>query len=170
MKWLRFAVQGIDAFNEIIEKTIRWLILFIMSITIYHVVLRYFFDAPTIWAYELSGLLFAPLWFLVGGYVLLKNIHVRMDIFYRRLTPRKQAIIDLATYTFFFFYCGLILIYGWEYSWLSFIRQKRSARSLWRPTLWPFDAAIPVGAGLILLAGMAKYIRDLYIAITGRRL
>ena len=170
MKWLRLAVQCIDDFSEIIAKTVSWIIIITMSTTIYAVVMRYFFDAPTIWAYELGGLLLAPFWLLAGGYVLLQNAHVRMDVFYRRLTPRKQAILDLVTYTLFFFYCGLILIYGWEYSWLSFIRQKRSARSLWRPILWPFDAAIPVGAGLILLAGMAKYIRDLYTAITGRRL
>jgi len=170
MKWLRSAVQRIDASNEIIAKTVRWLIPVIMCITVYNVVLRYLFDAPTTWAYELAGLLLGPFWLLCGGYVLLKDAHVRMDIFYRHFTPRKQAIMDLVTYTLFLFYCSLILIYGWDFFWLSVIRQTRSSKSIWRPLLWPFNAAIPIGAALILLAGIAKYIRDLYIAITGRRL
>jgi len=169
MKWLKFAVQRVDAFSEIIAKTVSWLILFTMSITVYDAVMRYFFNAPTIWAYELGGLLLAPFWLLAGGYVLLQDAHVRMDVLYRRLTPRRQAIMDLVTYALFFFYCSLILIYGWDYFWLSFIRQDHS-RSLWKPILWPFKVMIPAGAGLILLAGIAKYIRDLYIAITGRPL
>lgn len=169
MKWLRFVVQRIDAFSEIIAKTVRWLILITMSITVYDVVLRYLFESPTIWAYELSGLLLGPFWLLCGGYVLSKDAHVRMDVFYRRLPPRGQAIMDLATHTLFFFYCSLILIYGWNYFWLSLIRNEHS-RSVWGPPVWPFAAVLPVGAGLLLLAGIAKYIRDLYTAITGRSL
>jgi TRAP-type mannitol/chloroaromatic compound transport system permease small subunit len=42
--------------------------------------------------------------------------------------------------------------------------------TMWKPLLWPFKVWLPVGVGLILLAGIAKYIRDLYIAITGRPL
>ncbi|MBA7700587.1 hypothetical protein ES703_109303 [subsurface metagenome] len=169
MRWIRALVKGINGSSTITANTIRWLVLIIMSITVYDVVMRYFFNAPTVWAYELAGLLLGPLWLLGGAYVLLHDGHVRLDILYRRFSPRKQAIIDMVTFTLLFFYCSLILIYGWDYFWLSFTRQGRS-RTLWKPILWPFKAMIPAGAGLILLAGIAKYIRDLYIAITGRPL
>jgi len=169
MKWLRLIVERIDASSRIIAKTISWLVLFTMSITVYDAVMRYFFDDPTVWAYELGGLLLGPFWLLGGAYVLLQDAHVRMDIFHRRLNPRKQAILDLVTYTLFLFYCSLILIYGIDHFWTSFIRQDHS-RTLWKPLLWPFRVWLPVGAGLILIAGIAKYIRDFYMAITGRRL
>lgn len=169
MKWLRLIVQRIDGFSEIIAKSIRWIILFLMCITMYDVVMRYFFNAPTIWAYQLAGLLFAPLWLLAGAWLLSQDEHVRMDVIYLRFTSRGRAIIDLVTYTFFFFYCILILTYGWDWFWLSFIRQEH-LRTIWKPLLWPFKAAIPIGAGLILLAGIAKYIRDFHMAITGRTL
>lgn len=169
MKWLQLFVKGIDTFSLKIAKTVRWLILIIMSITVFDVVMRYFFNDPTIWAYDLSGLLLGPFWLLGGAYLLLQDGHVRMDVLYRRLTPRKQAILDLVMYTFFFYYCIFIVIYGWDYFWLSFARQEVS-RGLWHTILWPFKVWIPVGVGLILFAGIAKYIRDLYIAITGRRL
>jgi len=167
VKWLRFTVQRIDGFIEIITKSVCWLILVLMSITFYDVVMRYFFNAPTIWAYELVGLLFAPLWLLTGAYLLSHNEHVRMDIFYRHLSPRKKAIMDLVTYTLFLFYSISILVYGWEWFCLSFTRQDHS-QTIWRPILWPFKVFIPIGVGLLLFAGLAKYIRDLYIAITGR--
>ena len=169
MKWLALVVGRIDSFNTILVKVVSLLVLVSMSITLYDVVLRYFFAAPTIWAYELGGLLLGPFWLLGGGYVLLQNAHVRMDVLHRRLSPRGQAIIDLATYTFFLFYCTLILIYGIDHTWTSFLRQDHS-RTIWKPLLWPWRAMIPAGAALILVAGIAKYISDFYVAITGRRL
>jgi TRAP-type mannitol/chloroaromatic compound transport system permease small subunit len=169
MRWIRALVKGIDGFSTITANTIRWLVLIIMSITVYDVVLRYFFNDPTIWAYELSGLLLGPFWLLGGAYVLLHDGHVRLDILYRRFSPRKQAIIDLVTFTLLFFYCGLILIHGWDYFLFSFSRFEHSL-TMWGPPIWPFKLVIVIGAALILLQGIAKYIRDLYMGITGRRL
>lgn len=169
MKWLRLFTQRSDDVNEFFAKAVSWLILIIMVVTVYDVIMRYFFNSPTIWAYSLGGLLLAPLWLLSGGYVLSQNAHVRMDVFYRRLSPRKQAILDLITYTLFLFYVILILKFGWNHFWLSFIREEH-LRAIWKPLMWPFKLAIPVGIFLILMAGIAKYIRDFHMAITGRQL
>jgi TRAP-type mannitol/chloroaromatic compound transport system permease small subunit len=140
-----------------------------ISVTIFDVIMRYFLRAPTIWAYELTGLLFGPFWLLGGAYVLKEKAHVSFDLFYRRLSFRGQAIMDLVTYTLFFYYCTLILTFGWDHFMLAFTKNQHTS-SLWGPPLAPFWLAIPVGAGLILLAGVAKYLRDLYMAITGRPL
>jgi TRAP-type mannitol/chloroaromatic compound transport system permease small subunit len=169
MKQLRLILRAIDASGDMVPKYACWLILVIMALTFYDVVVRYFFNAPTIWIYEFVGLLFGPLWLLVGAYLLTHDEHVRMDILWRRFTPRQQAIVDLITYTLFFFYVILVLVYGWDYFLTSFIRGGQS-RTIWHPYLWPFKLFIPIGVGLMLLTGIAKYIRDLYMAITGRRL
>lgn len=66
MRWIRALVKGINGFSTITANTIRWLVLIMMSITAYDVVARYFFNSPTIWAYELVGLLLGSFW-LVGG-------------------------------------------------------------------------------------------------------
>jgi TRAP-type mannitol/chloroaromatic compound transport system permease small subunit len=133
------------------------------------VVMRYFFNSPTVWAYELSGWLLGPLWLLGGAYVLLHDEHVRLDILYKRFTPRKRAIIDLVTFTLFLFYCSLILIYGWDYFLYSFAKNEHSL-TVWGPPIWPLKLMIPVGAAFILLQGIAKYIRDFHMAVTGRQL
>ena len=169
MKWLALVVRRIDQSNNVIVKVVSLLVLVSMTTTLYDVIMRYFFHAPTIWAYELGGLLLGPFWLLGGGYVLLQDAHVRMDVLHRRLSYRSQAIVDLVTYTFFLFYCSLILIYGIDHTWTSFIRQDHS-RTLWKPLLWPWRAIVPLGAALILVAGIAKYARDFHMAITGRRL
>ena len=169
MKWLRPSVRGIDSFTDTVGKVIRWLVLVIMSITVYDVIMRYFFNAPTIWAYELSGLLLGPFWLLAGGYVILHDGHVRLDVLFRRFSPRAQSIIDLVTHPLLFFYCIVVMIKGWDYFWFSFMRHEHTV-TVWGPPIWPFKLIILIGVGLFLLQGVAKYIRDLYIGITGRAL
>ncbi len=169
MKWLQLFVEGIDTFSLKIAKTVRWLVIIIMSITVFNVVMRYFFDDPTIWAYPLSGLLLGPFWLLAGGYVILHGGHVRLDILFRRLSPRGQAIIDLVTHPLLFFYCVLVIIKGWDYFLFSLMMYEHTV-SVWGPLIWPFKLIIPIGAGLFLLQGVAMYIRALYIGITGRAL
>jgi TRAP-type mannitol/chloroaromatic compound transport system permease small subunit len=169
MRWIKAIIKGINGFSTITANTTRWLVLIIVSITVYDVVMRYFFNSPTVWAYELSGWLLGPLWLLGGAYVLLHDEHVRLDILYKRFTPRKRAIIDLVTFTLFLFYCSLILIYGWDYFLYSFAKNEHSL-TVWGPPIWPLKLMIPVGAAFILLQGVAKYIRDFHMAVTGRQL
>lgn len=169
MKWLRLTVKAIDLSSDVVAKYACWVILALMSFTFYDVVMRYFFNSPTVWAYELSGWLLGPLWLLGGAYVLLHDEHVRLDILYQRFSPRKRAIIDLVTFTLLFFYCSLILIYGWDYFLYSFAKNEHSL-TVWGPPIWPLKLMIPVGAAFILLQGVAKYIRDFHMAITGRQL
>ena len=90
-----------------------------------------------------------------------------MDLVFLSFSNRKKAIFDLITFSLFFFYFGTIVFYGWQ-DWYTGLIHNEHSRSVWRPVLWPFKLAIPVGVSLLLLAGIGKYIRDLYTAITGR--
>jgi TRAP-type mannitol/chloroaromatic compound transport system permease small subunit len=164
---LRKAVQFMDSLSAVAAKCAKWFIPIFVAVTIFDVALRYFFQSPTLWARELVALLFGPMWMLSGAYLLTTDYQVRMDLVYYRFSARKKAIVDLMTFTLFFFYFGIIVFYGWQDWWSGFINNEHS-RSVWRPVLWPFKLAIPVGVSLLLIAGFAKYIRDLYVAITGR--
>ncbi|MFO8241149.1 MAG: TRAP transporter small permease subunit [Dissulfuribacterales bacterium] len=167
MDKLRIVVRYIDWLCEGAAKGIMWLILVYVAVTFVDVILRYFFQAPTIWARELVALLFGPLWLLTGAYLLSTNQHVRMDLLFHRFSKRKQAIVDLITFTLFFMYLSIMAFYSWEDWWSCFTFGERT-RSVWAPQEWPFVLAMPVGISLLLLAGISKYIRDLYVAITGR--
>ena len=162
-------VRSIEKSNEYIARVISWMNIVMVCLMIYHVVMRYFIGSPSPWALPLTGKLFAPYWLLVGGYVLLVDAHVRMDLVFQRLSTRKQALMNLFTYFFFFFYCTLVLIYGWDWFWLSYIREARLS-GLWRPLIWPFRLVVPVSFSLILLAGFSNFIHNLYLAITGREI
>ncbi len=167
MDILRKAVWFMESLVSSVAGCVKYLILVFVVITLVDVVLRYFFNAPTLWARELVALLFGPMWILTGAYLLVTDEQVRMDLVFHRFSARKKAVFDLITFTLFFFYFGTMAYYGWQDWWSCFINEELS-RSVWRPVLWPFKLAIPVGISLLLLAGMAKYIRDLYVAFTGR--
>lgn len=167
MNKFKTAVRFLDGLSIGTAKCAMWLILFFVFVIILDVVLRYFFQTPTIWAREFVSLLFGPLWLLTGAYLLTTDEHVRMDLLFQRFSPRKKAIIDLITFTLFFLYFGVMVFYAWKDWWECYTMIEHS-RSVWRPVLWPFKLGIPLGISLLLLAGVAKYIRDLYVAITGR--
>lgn len=167
MDILKKIVWFTDSLGIAVAKYVKWLVLVFVVITIFDVCLRYFFQSPTLWARELVALLFGPMWILTGAYLLITDEQVRMDLVFHRFSNRKKAIFDLVTFTLFFFYFGTIVFYGWQDWYTSFIYNEHT-RSVWRPVLWPFKLAIPVGVSLLLVAGVGKYIRDLYVAITGR--
>jgi len=104
---------------------------------------------------------------LSGGYVLRHQGHIRIDVLYGRLSLRRKAIMDLCTVFFFFLFCGVLLWVSVGYAWPSILSQEKS-ESTWRIVLWPLKTAVFVGALLILLQGIAEFIRNLYIAIVGK--
>ena len=167
MGMLKGIIRWIDWLSEGIAKCAMWLIVVFVAVTVFDVVLRYFFQAPTIWAREFVSLLFGPLWLLTGAYLLSKDEHVRMDLLFHRFSKRTQAIVDLVTFTLFFLYFFVIGYYSWQ-DWWSVFTMNEHSRSVWGPALWPFKLGIPLGISMLLLAGIAKYLRDLHIAITGR--
>ena len=166
---LRTITQRIDAISEFVGMTVRWLAVVMMLALLYEVVARYGFSTPTIWAHELCTLLWGFYIMLGGCYVLRHDAHVNLDLIYRRLSFRKQSIIDATTYSLFFVYGVAILWYAVPWAWESLMRLEHLP-TRWAPPIWPLKMMVPIAVFLLLLQGMARYTRSLYAAITGREL
>ena len=165
---LRF-LHGIDAINERAGKGISFLALCMIGILCWEVLLRYVFNAPTIWAHEVSCHIFAAYSVLGGAYVLLVNEHVRSDVVYARFSPRGRAILDLVTFPLFFMLLGIILVEGIPMA-LSSIEVREVTVSFLHSPVYPIKTCIPIAAFLMLLQGLAHFIRALALVITGREL
>ena len=161
-------LRAIDGINWWTGNIVKFLMIIVVGIIIYEIVARFIFNSPTIWAAELSQMVYGVYFILGGGYILLCRGHVSMDVLYNRLSPKWRAILDLFSSILFFIFCGLLLWKGIESSWTSVLRDERS-QSFWGPVLWPIKISIAFGALLILLQGVAKFIRDLFIAF-GRQM
>lgn len=86
----------IDQTNLWVGRTVSRLAVLLVLVVFGNVVLRYLFHASFVFLHELEWHLFALLFLLGGGYTLLKEGHVRVDIVYQRLGARSRAWINLA--------------------------------------------------------------------------
>jgi TRAP-type mannitol/chloroaromatic compound transport system permease small subunit len=169
MQYLRSFVNGIDRFNDRTGKVISFLVVGMIGVLVYEVIMRYLFNAPTFWGHETTQHLFGSYAVLVGAYALRHRGHVNVEVFYERLSRRKQAILDLFTWSLFFLFCVILLWKGGEAALDSVMRLDRT-NTPWAPPLYPLKLTIPIGTLMILLQGTSFYIRDLYMAIKGQEL
>lgn len=168
MKAVKRFLHLVDATNEWIGDKDSWLIVVILGIVVIEVVARYVFSIPLIWPHETSTFIFGAYFMLGGGYILLHRGHVNIDILHQRLSQRMRAIVDLGTAMFFFLFCGLLLWQSAEMGWHSLMIQEKT-QSVWAPPVYPIKIIVPIAAFLLLTQGLAKFIRDLRIAIGGKQ-
>jgi TRAP-type mannitol/chloroaromatic compound transport system permease small subunit len=164
-------VRLIDSFTEWSGKLVAWLILPLAGGVTYEVVARYVFNAPTIWAYDLSYMLYGSLFMLGAAYALLRGAHIRTELFWEGFSDRTKGVIDLTAYTLFFFPGILLLLFASvDEAYHSWQLGERSEQTAWRPILYPFKAVVPLTALLLLIQGISEFLKSLYAARTGRRL
>lgn len=169
MRALRKALSIIDTINKGWGVFVGFFVIPIAVVMFYEVVARYVFDAPTVWANQLAQLIFGGFIVMGGAYALLHQAHTRMDLVYNRLpSDRVRSIVDLVTSGFFFLFCGLLLYYAVPHC-LNLALTGATVHSLlWNVAVWPTYLCLPVAAFLLLIQGLAKFIRDLDTAIGGK--
>jgi TRAP-type mannitol/chloroaromatic compound transport system permease small subunit len=136
-------------------------------IIMWEIIARAFFNAPTVWAHELSVMIFGALGILGGAYTLRYRGHVNMDLFYINFSVRGKAILDVISFPFFLVFCITMIWLGWEFAFRS-VSCLEVSQSDWAPPIWPIKLCIPLGAFLLLLQGCANLISDIYTAVTGK--
>ena len=107
MNVLKKCLRAIDVLNLWVGKTVSWVVILIIATTVYEVIMRYLFNAPTKWVFEFNYLIHGPYFLLLGAYTFAIDGHVNVDIIYGRLSPRAKAIVDLFTMPLFFFFPAL---------------------------------------------------------------
>ncbi|QIT54671.1 TRAP transporter small permease subunit [Aquisalimonas sp. 2447] len=163
MTALRMLLRGITWFNEWLGRAVlAYLVLVMFALLFIEVNMRYVFNAPTVWTGELTQMLFGAYAILAGAYIMTQRAHVNVDIFYSRFPRRVQAGVDILTSVLFFAFVLVLVTEGYSMAADSVSRWETS-RSAWDPPLWPVKVAIPVGAGLLLLQGTVKLIRDFLV-------
>ncbi len=166
---LRNITKRIDAISEFTGMTVRWLAVAMIAVMIFEVVMRYGFNRPNIWVHQTTTMLWGFYIVLGACYVLRHNAHVNLDLLYRKLTLRKQAITDSITYSLFFVY--VLVILGYSIPWaLRSIAILEVSREVWPAPIWLVKGIIPISVFLLLLQGISRYIRSIYAAISGKEL
>ena len=154
----------IDDFNEICGRAIAWLTLGMVLTQFTVVILRYVFGVGWIALQESILFMHALVFMLGAAYTLRYEGHVRVDIFYRRLSRRGRALVDvLGTLLLLLPVCVYIFSSSWDYvtdSWQLF-EGSREAGGL--PGVFLLKTSILLMAGLLSLQGLSMLLKSLII-------
>jgi TRAP-type mannitol/chloroaromatic compound transport system permease small subunit len=158
----------IDRLNELIGKLTMWLVLAAVIISAGNATLRKAFNIGSNAWLEIQWYLFAGVFMLGVGYVMLKNAHVRIDFISSKLSKRTNAIIDAIGIIVFTIPLALIMInLGWPVFMRAFDsgEMSQNAGGLIR---WPVWALLPAGFAILLLQAGSELIKRIAF-ITGHR-
>lgn len=169
-------ISLLDSLVRKIDNLTRWsgyilaaLIFIITGVICFEVVARYFFNRPTNWAMELATMNFGTYMLGGGAWALLKGGHVKMDIFYNRWSPRTQAIVDACTFPLFIVFFAIIFWKSVFYG-IESVQSLEHSHTAWGPPIYHWKMTLPIAVLLILLQGLADFIRNLTLAVTGKEL
>ena len=167
--WVACLISWIDSTSMWVGKLICWFLVPMCLAMVYEVLARKFFVAPTMWAYDVSRMLYGSMFMLGAGYALSRGVHIRADFIYRNWSQRTQGIVDGTLYVIFYF-PGL-LVFLWmsiDYAWTAVSRGERGMDTAWMPYMGPIKSAIPIGIALLLMQGISELLKCWYAITRGR--
>ncbi len=161
-------IQFADRVSAWFGKAFAWTIMVMAIGTGYEVLVRYMFNAPTAWSFDLSYIMYGTLFMMGGAYTLSRNGHVRGDFIYRLWRPRTQAWVELVLY-FLFFFPGILalVITGWKYAARSWGFVEVSVNSPAGVPVFQFKSVIVMAGLLLVIQGIAQVCRCIHCIRTG---
>ncbi len=168
-RWMARSITAIDTFSLWTGRIVGWLILPVIFSMVFEIIARYYFLAPTIWAYDLSRMLYGAHFMLGAAYALSKGVHIRSDFLYRDWSVKRQARTDALLYVVFYFpSIALFLWVSSEYAFSAVTRWERGMDSAWMPYLGPIRSCIPIGVLFLLIQGISELLKCVYASRTGK--
>lgn len=157
--------------NEYLTKYFTiWLIYPLILTITFEVISRYFFNKPTVWAFDISWMLYGALVFLGAGYVLAVNGHVRADIFYNMMPKKVQHIVMICCYIVFFFPAMGGLVYAsFSQALRAFLVNETSASTIMHLPLWPIRTVMLIAVTLLVLQGLGNVCQEIVGLVEERK-
>lgn len=153
-----------DRISNITGKLTSWLTLLMVLVMVVIVVMRYVFDAGLVWMQESVTWMHAAVFMLGSGYTLLHDDHVRVDIFYRKMTPARRGWVDLLGVLFFLLpLCGYLAWSAVDFAAVSWSLHETSREPGGMP--YPFipilKSIVIVMPVLVALQGVSLMLRSI---------
>ena len=157
---LPVALMAIDTLTRRIGTTVQWLCVAMVGLTAVVVLLRYGFDIGSVAVQELVTYFHAALFMLGASYTLREDGHVRVDVLYRRWSPRRQSIVNAGGIVFLLLPTSLFILW----SSLPYVSQswritEESSEAGGLPFVYILKTLIPLMALLLTLQGLVELYR-----------
>lgn len=157
-------LEGADRINEGVGRIVSVIAVIFAAIIIYDVVLRYVFEEPTRWAFDVTKQLYGFYFVMLGGYALRHGSHVHVDLVTEHLRGWVLRAVQVAGYVIFFFpFAWVFMTRSWEFAQRSWAQGETTYGAIQMP-VYPLKMAMCIAAGLLLLQGAIEVLKIL----TGR--
>ena len=162
MRKAKLFAHWIDTVNTWVGQNTSYLLLPLMLFAIIEVIMRYVFNRPTLWAWDVNVQLMAAFVAMTLGYSLLCGRFVIVDVVIGHLSPRTRAIIDLNTSVIIFFTTAVLTWLAATRAWDSLLIRETYV-STWEPPLYPLRIIIAVGLALLFFQVVSRFIHTLSV-------
>ena len=159
-KIIKYYINLIDYISLKTGRATMYLVFVMMFILILSFVTRNIINIPLIWIIEMAQFVMTGYYLLGGGYSMLTDDHVRMDLIYSKLKDKTKALLDSLTSVFLVFYL-VVLFYGSMSSLTYTIETNQRLFTAWAPYVWPIKSIMTFGIGLMLLQSIAIFFKDI---------
>jgi len=159
-KFISSYVKFIDLICIKLGRIVMYAVFFMMFVLILSFVTRNIINYPLMWIIEMAQFTITAYYLLGGGYSMITDDHVRMDLFYGRLSEKGKAKMDAFTSIFLIFYL-VILFYGSITSLQYTIQTKQKLFTAWAPYVWPIKSLMLIGILLMLLQAFSMLFKDI---------
>ena len=149
----------IDRLNELVGRSVSWLVLAAVLISAINAVVRKAFNFSSNAYLEVQWYLFAAVFLLAAGYTMLRQEHVKIDVVLSRFTKRTQIKIEIfGILAFLMPFAFVVIVLVWPLVTRAYVSGEMSSNAggLIR---WPVYALVPIGFALLALQGVSELIK-----------
>jgi len=159
-KFVTLYVKYVDYVSTKIGRLAMYLIFLMIGTLLLGSITRTILHIPLSWTVEMAQFTLAAYYILGGAYSMQLGDHVRMDLFYDRLTEKNKARMDLVTSFCLLFYL-VTLMYGSISSLEYAIEYDQRKFSQWNPSMIPIKVIMVFGILLMILQSVSMFFKDL---------
>ncbi|MFC5044518.1 TRAP transporter small permease subunit [Aquimarina hainanensis] len=160
-------ITALDWINKKIGVYVSWLAVALAIVMTIDVIIRFVFQTTFIWVIEIEVYLFGMLFLIASGYTFSENKHVRVDVFYSRLSEKGKAWIDLLGGVCLLIpWCYVVIVTSWYYGLTSWMIGEQSPQPGGLPALYILKFCITVGFTFLLLQGISHILKCLHTLLT----
>lgn len=161
MSGLKKFLKFIESINEFVGRGVSWVTFGLVLIVFTDVIMRYVFRTSFVFVQEMEWHMFSFVFLIGAGYALLHDEHVRVDIFYQRMSKKKKAWVNFIGCVFFLFPgCYLIVATSIPFAYSSFAILEGSPDPGGVPFRFIIKGCISVGFILVAIQGISLVIRS----------
>ena len=158
-----------DQFVVWVGRSFAWGIFILTAAVMYEVIMRYFFNAPTLWAFDFTIQMYGAVFMMGGASAMSTKTHVKADMYYNKLSEKGQAILDLVLFICFYAPGVFALTYaGYFYAKKAWIVHETSWNSPAQIQIYFSKSLIPIAGLLLLIIGISEIFRCIICLKTGK--